>query len=353
MKKDSLSKNTLKIVVLVHLSLWLIYVSVTGYAFSYKQPDTFIFVFTRKMYELFSFTLITVSVYVFLDKALRYIQKNYLKVIFFIIVFAITSVVMELNIILYTYLIGNKIKLTLEMFFLVSSYQFIFLLPFMGFYLTLKYWKESKAEKERAIQLSILAREAQLEMLSYQLNPHFLFNSLNTLKALIEVDKTMAREIIDDLSDYLRTNLDKKNKKSITLEDEFESTRKYLNIQKKRFGDKIKIYTKLDDSVREVFVPPFIIQPLIENAIKYGTETCKDTLEINLEVKKEKDNVLILVKNSGTISKAKKHSCCTGIGLENMRKRLNLYYEDSFSFNLNETEGYVVAEMRLGELKHV
>ena len=206
----------------------------------------------------------------------------------------------------YNYLFYQKINFKIDSLLFLSALNIFKLLPFLGLFFVLKLIKEKDDEKLKTEEAKNLAREAKLEMLSYQLNPHFLFNALNTIMALIDYNKEEAREIITDLSDYLRYSLNNSKKKEVTLEEEFKSVLDYLKIQKKRFREKIEIKTELDENIKTKKVPVFIIHPLVENAVKHGTETSKGKLKISLSIKEVEDNIIVEVKNSGKIIKTPK-----------------------------------------------
>ncbi|MEN8155197.1 MAG: histidine kinase, partial [Acidobacteriota bacterium] len=245
----------------------------------------------------------------------------------------------------------QKISFKIDSLLFLGALNIFKLLPFLGLFFVFKLLKEKDDEKFKAEEAKNLAREAKLEMLSYQLNPHFLFNALNTIMALIDHNKEEAREIITDLSDYLRYSLNNSKKKEVTLEEEFNSVLDYLKIQKKRFRDKIEIKTELDKNIKKRKVPVFIIHPLVENAVKHGTETCKEILKISLSIKQVKNNIIVEVKNSGKIIKNSENSNNgTGTGLSNTIKRISLLYGEGYGVDLSEEDGMITCLMKLGKL---
>lgn len=129
---------------------------------------------------------------------------------------------------------------------------------YIAIYFFSHYWLEYKDQKEKALKAAALANEAQLEMLQYQINPHFLFNSLNTIQSLVEVDKERAKETIADLSDFFRHTLSGKNQVFIPLKEELDALKKYLSIQKERFKERLIINYEIDPGSLSTKIPAFI-----------------------------------------------------------------------------------------------
>ncbi|MFQ6602704.1 sensor histidine kinase [Flavobacterium sp. C3NV] len=197
---------------------------------------------------------------------------------------------------------------------------------------------ELETVKENA-RLSIIIKEAQLNNLSAQLNPHFFFNSLNNIKFLVIENPDAARRAIDLLSELLRNSLNSNIGKLISLDDEINLVRDYLELEKIRFEDRlqIKIETSVDLSKRLIL--PFSIQSLVENAIKHGIEKRKSGGFITVKVELENDFIKITVQNSGKLSNEIKNS---GIGLSNLKERLLLQYNGNASFEIIQMEDETV-----------
>jgi sensor histidine kinase YesM len=189
---------------------------------------------------------------------------------------------------------------------------------------------ELETVKENA-RLSIIIKEAQLNNLSAQLNPHFFFNSLNNIKFLVLENPYSARRAIDLLSELLRNSLNSNIGRLVCLDDEINLVKDYLELEKIRFEERlqIKIETSLDLS--KYLILPLSIQSLVENAIKHGIEKRKSGGFINVKVEMGSDFIKISVQNSGKLSKDIKDS---GIGLNNLRERLLLQYNGNASFEI-------------------
>jgi sensor histidine kinase YesM len=209
---------------------------------------------------------------------------------------------------------------------------------------------------EQGLQLKItksLANEARLEMLRYQINPHFLFNALNTIQAVIQTDKTRAKVIIGDLSEFFRYTLSKNDQIFVKLGEEIAALKNYLSIQKERFGDSLNISYEIDNNLIETKIPFFIIHPLVENAIKYGFVSGDSILILLVKVEKIENGYTILVRNSGKlkngISFGLNNQSGTKTGINNLKNRLFLSYPDSHEFALYEENGYVNAIVKIKE----
>jgi LytS/YehU family sensor histidine kinase len=207
----------------------------------------------------------------------------------------------------------------------------------LAYHLYHYYQKEVDTTRENA-QLSIIAKQAQLDNLSAQLNPHFLFNSLNSIKSLVIENPNVARRAIDLLSDLLRSSLYEKDKNLITIKNELALVYDYIELEKMRFEERLQLKTNIDDEVINYKIPTLSIQLLIENAIKHGIDLKVDGGIVFLKVKKKDSNIHIIVENSGLINQHKS----VGLGLKNLKKRLEIQYKDDASFSLTAKENDLV-----------
>jgi two-component system LytT family sensor kinase len=184
------------------------------------------------------------------------------------------------------------------------------------------YMREVNTTKMNA-QLSVIAKQSQLDNLSAQLNPHFLFNSLNSIKALVLENPKGARRAIDLLSDLLRTSLYDKEHLTISIAEEMALVKDYVELEKLRFEERLTFNMNLDKSLDNVKIPPLSIQLLVENAIKHGVDKQLQGGTVDISVKKQEDYVVVQVKNPGVFSKGED----AGVGLKNLSERLLLQYD--------------------------
>jgi sensor histidine kinase YesM len=212
---------------------------------------------------------------------------------------------------------------------------------------------QTAKQRETAHIAETLAKDVRLKMLRYQINPHFLFNVLNSIYTLIDENTEKAKKLVIDMSEYYRYTLNKQQH-TISIEQEVESIMKYLEIQKTRFEEEFQYEISVDETVKSVSIPSFLIHLLIENAVKYGTKTMKQKLIVRLSIRMENKMLSIKVSNTGKLLNAtpngEKNIDGTGNGLENLKYRLALYYNDNYSFSLKEEDGWVIAAIEINNI---
>ncbi|MGB0473270.1 MAG: sensor histidine kinase [Porticoccaceae bacterium] len=198
---------------------------------------------------------------------------------------------------------------------------------------------DSQKEQLRRFQAESIAHEAQLKMLRYQLNPHFLFNTLNAISALVKVkESNKAHEMIVQLSKFLRYSLDNDPVHKVSLRQEIEATRQYLNIERTRFGSRLRLNFDVPAQLESVDVPSLILQPLVENAIKYGIAPYESGGQISIIARTEGPYLFIEVIDTGPGIKGEKISIkSAGIGLTNTDERLKQFYGDDYELRLENT----------------
>jgi len=233
-------------------------------------------------------------------------------------------------------------------FFIQSLHFYIPILLVIIIYSLGKNRIEVQVERENKLKAESFAQQAKWMMLRYQVNPHFLFNALNTIRALIGSDDESARKIVTEMSEYFRYSLSSEEKYMVSIEEEINAVNNYLEIQKIRFQNKINISINISESTKHCLIPVFSIQTLVENAIKYGFKTTDKILFLDIESKGNKEEIEILVKNSGHLYVADERSNeGTSKGLNNLKNRLDHLYPNQNRFRLIENEGFVIAEIIL------
>jgi two-component system, LytTR family, sensor histidine kinase AlgZ len=187
----------------------------------------------------------------------------------------------------------------------------------------------SEAEK-RAAEARELAREAELEVLRIQINPHFLFNSLHSISALTTADGIRAREMCVRLADFLRTSLGLGKRESISLREELALARSYLEVERIRFGDRLQFDQQIGDTCLDCMVPPLLLQPLVENAVKHGISSLVEGGAIRLEAGRDGPDVRITLENAFDPEAAPRRSL--GMGLNHVKRRLEVRYGKEAQF---------------------
>jgi sensor histidine kinase YesM len=213
------------------------------------------------------------------------------------------------------------------------------------------HWLQLRAQREKAREATALAHQAQLQMLRYQLNPHFLFNALNSIRAMILREPERARQIVTELSEFLRYALNGRGHES-TVGEEMQAIENYLAIQRIRFEEKLVVTVQVDPGLHAFVLPCFLVHPLVENAVKYGMETSEPPLRVEIEIAARGPGLRIRVSNTGRLVPAaaatpgSAHDG-TGTGLKNVTQRLELAFPGRHSFSLVERDGWVHAEIEL------
>ena len=213
------------------------------------------------------------------------------------------------------------------------------------------HWLQLREQREKVREATVLAHQAQLQMLRYQLNPHFLFNALNSIRAMILREPERARQIVTELSEFLRYSLNGRGHES-TVGEEMQAIENYLAIQRIRFEEKLAVTVQVDSKLNEYVLPCFLVHPLVENAVKYGMETSDPPLRVEIEIVARGPALAIRVSNTGRLMPAAPMEPGdardgTGTGLKNVTQRLELAFPGRHTFSVVERDGWVHAEIVL------
>lgn len=219
----------------------------------------------------------------------------------------------------------------------------------------LYFWIRNKiADRHRILNLAkadAAAYRAELLMLRAQVNPHFLFNAFNTILAELDHNPKSLIPVVQGLADYLRYSLRHQHDICVPLADEFEASVNYLTVEKARFGDELEINCHISDEARDIAVPGIILQPLIENAVKYGRKSSPLPLRIRVLVTTSpKGDAVIDVTNTGRWMEpgpTRAPDSGSGLGLETLRRRLHLLYEGQHDFQIIKTDDAVRIRIEL------
>jgi two-component system LytT family sensor kinase len=185
--------------------------------------------------------------------------------------------------------------------------------------------EEEQENRQRKNDAEKLSRDAELYKLRQQLQPHFLFNSLNSISALISTQPIQARNMIHQLSDFLRATLRKEEEQWVKMEEELQSLELYLEIEKVRFGHRLSTTIEKDEKSLQMLIPPMLLQPVVENAIKFGLYDTTEAVTIRISITSEKDSLIVIVQNPFDPETATpRHG--TGFGLNSVKRRLYLLF---------------------------
>lgn len=218
---------------------------------------------------------------------------------------------------------------------------YFFFAAWAAFYLAIGHVAEVRAAEHAAAAAAAQTREAHLAMLRLQVDPHFLFNALNTLSSLVARRETGAREMIGNLAAFFRAGLGAELTEDIPLADEIELQRLYLAIEQARFGDRLLVEWDMPGELENMPVPPMILQPLVENAVKYGVARTAQPVRITIAARRTCDDMVVLsVDDTGSIDAAMPVPAAgTGIGLANVRARLATRYGGASLLSAAATSG--------------
>jgi len=238
--------------------------------------------------------------------------------------------------------LGDAAKIYSKVSFMESySGSITTILAWSALYFAIKSYRIFQEVRESALKSAAMAHEAQLKMLRYQLNPHFLFNTLNAISTLVlEQNTDLANRMVTKLSSFLRYSLDNDPMQKITLAQELEALKLYLDIEKVRFEERLSLKLDIEDSAKEALIPSLLLQPLIENAIKYGIARAEGGGHLVISAKVFAGDLLLELSDDGP-------GCdlvdghvpeSNGVGLSNTRERLATIYGSEHSIRLSQTE---------------
>lgn len=213
--------------------------------------------------------------------------------------------------------------------------------------LIFSYYERYQKEMLKASQLDAQLSNARLQALQMQLHPHFLFNTLHSISALVLKNENRdAVKMINRLSELLRLSLDKIETQVVSLEDEIEFTRRYLEIERIRFQDRLTVEMDIDAQALTAEVPTLILQPLVENAMRHGVDSNSGASQIQIAARLENGQLLMEVRDDGKNPEKISEQNGGGLGLKNTRARLSQLYGEDYSFSLSKGEnGWTTARI--------
>lgn len=358
----SLTKN--KLFWILHFGGWL---GIMFLTFIYNQSELSSWFF---FYVIYTYYILGIIVTIVLRRFYRSRLKRILSIPRLILIILYSALVSSLVV----YILHSLLCLPLyfqsdqtlfqqapglKIFFvrtlLSANMLFIFLVicGWSALYFGLNFWHHLKQEQVRSNKATMLAQKAQLQMLRYQLNPHFLFNSLNSISALADEDPKQTKKMITDLSGFLRYSLISNDRSFNPLSDELEAMKNYLSIEKRRFQKNLNVEFNIDPETSDYSVISFMIQPFVENAIKFGMKSSKMPLLIRICSEKTEGGIKISIYNTGhwikpaTNSQSDDNFSGTGIGVSNTIKRLQLAFPDRYNFFIEKESSFVRVNIKI------
>jgi hypothetical protein len=215
------------------------------------------------------------------------------------------------------------------------------MLIWSALYFSIKYYRIFQEVRESALKSAAMAHEAQLKMLRYQLNPHFLFNTLNAISTLVlEKHTDLANRMVTKLSSFLRFSLDNDPMQKITLKQELVALKLYLDIEKVRFEERLNLDIDIGEEANRALIPSLLLQPLVENAVKYGIARSEEGGNLRIAARVFAGDLLLELSDDGPGVELQEGQIpdANGVGLRNTRERLQELYGSHHSIRLSQTD---------------
>lgn len=241
-----------------------------------------------------------------------------------------------------------------ELFFLNFDWEMMTYWALVGLSHAIDFYRDGQEQRVTAAQLEARLAEARLQALQSQLHPHFLFNTLHTISALMHRDTDAADEMLARLSDLLRLSLDRLGTQQVTLKEEIDFLQKYLEIERTRFGERLDVRIAVAPETLDASVPNLLLQPLVENALRHGIGQKIGGGIVEIRAAREGDDLCLLVRDTGPgLSAAKLSALNTGVGLSNTRSRLEELFPARHRFEFHEPgEGGLAVKIRIPFVIH-
>ncbi len=339
MQKKLLLQNKNYQFLALNIAGWLGY-CLTSYvgAYYWDKPATYYWLLLLGCVMGFLITLVLRLIY---RRLWNSSILNIVLVVLFVCYLSSLLWVVPYNISFWEWYKGGWKPETWTAYFMGGANMFYILLCWSCLYYGIKFYQGMEKATQKALKADALAHQAQLKMLRYQLNPHFLFNTLNAISTLI-LDKSndRANEMVIRLSNFLRYSLDNDPMQKVTLEQEVMTLELYLGIEKVRFEEKLKLDFTIEEEAKGALIPSLILQPLVENSIKYAITKSESGGTISFTAKVFANELLLELKDDGPGVELvnKELPCGRGVGIANTKERLKQVYEEKHAFTVSNVD---------------
>lgn len=234
-------------------------------------------------------------------------------------------------------------EFSVPVFFLYVFQTSIYFSLWLGIYFGVYFFRNYKSEEIEKWKLQSAVKDAELIALKAQINPHFLFNALNNIRALILEDSMKARDMVSHLSDLLRYSIQFNDREKVSVAEELEIVNNYLELESIHYEKRLTYQVNAEEEIKNCLIPPMIIQLLVENAIKHGISHIKEGGEVIVNIKEENASLKIEVSNTGELKKKERE----GIGIRNATERIKLLFEEEPDFSLYQEGAMVKSKLIL------
>lgn len=215
----------------------------------------------------------------------------------------------------------------------------LFMMIQFGCFFAYRYFIENEKKIKLEGELRNAALKSELSAIKAQLNPHFLYNIFNTISASVPPENEKTRHMIAELSDLFRYQLKASQLELVPLREELDFVKKYLDLEKERFQERLEIDIDVDDTILDEMIPPMLLQPLVENSVKHGLSSLIDGGTISISIHKRNDKLMFEISDTGIGIADNQEVFDKGIGLTNTRLRLEKMYQSSLVFSDNQPQG--------------
>lgn len=295
-----------------------------------------------------AFSVVSASMMLFSTHFLRYLIKrnHWLDIPFFALIIRVLVICVGLAMIInvvnsvwlvYVSKLFSEEDFSVMVFFLYVFQTTIYFALWLGIYLGVHYFRNYKQEEIEKWRLQSAVKDAELIALKAQINPHFLFNALNNIRALILEDHMKARDMVAHLSDLLRYSIQFNNKEKVTVAEELEIVNNYLELETIHYEKRLAYRIVSEEEIKGCKIPPMIIQLMVENAIKHGISQEKKGGEVVITLSQEDESLKLEVSNTGQLKKSEKE----GIGIRNATERIKILFDKEPDFELVQDGDFV------------
>lgn len=299
------------------------------------------------------FTLLVICMMLFSSHSLRYFLKKYqwMELPFWKLlprvftIFLVAAVLINCFNSVYLVYVAGIFKIdqfSFPVFLLYVFQTLIWFFLWFGIYFGVFYFRNYKSEEVEKWKLQTSLKDAELIALKAQINPHFLFNALNNIRALILEDQMKARDMVSHLSELLRYSIRFSEHEKVKVSEELEIVKKYLELESTHYEGRLQYEIKVEQEVYDFKIPPMAVQLLVENAVKHGISQEKNGGEILISIYLS-ENLNIEVKNTGTLAKSEQ----SGLGIKNITERIRILFEKEPHFVLAQKDKMVQALLKL------
>jgi sensor histidine kinase YesM len=271
------------------------------------------------------------------------IQKLILRLIPTLIILSILANGIVVSYTMLTTEIIDVEKFSLTVFFLFTFQTFVYFALWTAVYLIIYFFRNYKKEEVEKWRLQTAVKDAELIALKAQINPHFLFNALNNIRALILEDHMKARDMVSHLSELLRYSIQFNNNEKVTVAEELEIVNKYLELESIHYENRLHYEILSGDELNRCKIPPMLIQLMAENAVKHGISQLKNGGDILISVNQEDNSLVLEVSNTGKLKK----NLGNGIGLRNATERIRILFDSEPDLELAQQGNMVRSRLKL------